>query len=552
MHQRSEEALARLSLVASVGEQLAATFDRQEMVETLVRRVVPLFADAATFAILDEQTQELRRLAVAHVDRTIEAQFRESIFSKPMALTGREPPVRAARSGKPVLLESYRSRPCGRRGRSSGTEPGEALQATSVLAVPLFARGRVVAVLTFAFAGSGRQYSSSDIPVALDIARRGALALERARAFEQERHIAETLQHSMLPDELPDVTGITLCARYRPGGAVDVGGDWYDVVPLPGARVGLAIGDVAGHGVRAAAVMGQLRHALRAFASDGNDPVTVLARLNRFVFEQGPLDMATLCYGVLDPVRGRMEISVAGHPPPLLVQPGRGAEFVDTRPAPPIGADVSSRYSSTIVDLEPGATLVLFTDGLVERRGETLDVGLKRLVDAMRYAPPLLDAACDRLLNQLVGDEHPDDDVALLGLRFVGTGHRHLRMRRPARADELAPVRRVLAAWLETAGVDPEDIGSIVVAVSEAATNAIEHAYGPAEGWFEVEADVEEGPLVTVVVRDAGRWRPKARGGGGRGLTLIGRLVDDFELRRQPGGTEIWMRRGPRGKNVNV
>ena len=211
--------------------------------------------------------------------------------------------------------------------------------------------------------------------------------------------------------------------------------------------------------------------------------------------------MATLCYGVLDPVRGRMEISVAGHPPPLLVQPGRSAEFVDTRPAPPIGADVSSRYSSTIVDLEPGATLVLFTDGLVERRGETLDVGLKRLVDAMRYAPPLLDAACDRLLNRLVGDEHPDDDVALLGLRFVGTGRRHLRLRRPARADELAPVRRVLAAWLETAGVDPEDIGSIVVAVSEAATNAIEHAYGPAEGWFEVEADVEEGPLVTVVVR---------------------------------------------------
>jgi GAF domain-containing protein/anti-sigma regulatory factor (Ser/Thr protein kinase) len=551
LYQRSEEALARLSLVASLGEQLAQTFDRQEMVETLVRRVIPLFADAATLAIVDEEEQQLRRLAVAHVDPSVEADFRATIFSEPMQLTAREPPARAVRTRKPVLLESYPARRSRSRNRT-GNEPTAALAATSVLAVPLFARDRVFAVLTFVFAGSGRQYSSADIPLALDIARRGALALERARAFDQERQIAETLQHSMLPDALPDVTGITLCARYLPGGAIDVGGDWYDVIPLPGARFGLAIGDVAGHGVRAAAVMGQLRHALRAFASDGNDPVTVLARLNRFVFEQGPLDMATLCYGVLDPMRGRIEIAVAGHVPPLLVQPGRAAVFVEARSAPPIGADVSSRYSSAVVDLEPGATLVFFTDGLVERRGETLDAGLERLIDATRYAPPLLDAACDRLLDRLVGDKHPDDDVALLGVRYVGTARRHLRMRRPARADELAPVRRVLAAWLETAGVEPEDIGSIAVAVSEAATNAIEHAYGPAEGWFEVEADVEEGPVVTVAVRDGGRWRPKARGGGGRGLTLIARLVDDFELRRQAGGTEIWMRRGPRGKNLNI
>jgi serine/threonine-protein kinase RsbW len=138
----------------------------------------------------------------------------------------------------------------------------------------------------------------------------------------------------------------------------------------------------------------------------------------------------------------------------------------------------------------------------------------------------------------------------MLGMRYVGPTRGHFRVRRPARAAELAPVRRMLSAWLESGGFGNEEIGSIAVATTEAATNAIEHAYGPTEGWFEVEARIDEQGTVQITVRDGGRWRPKSRGDGGRGLTLIGRLMDDFEVRRRPNGTEIWMQRQPRGEET--
>jgi anti-sigma regulatory factor (Ser/Thr protein kinase) len=170
----------------------------------------------------------------------------------------------------------------------------------------------------------------------------------------------------------------------------------------------------------------------------------------------------------------------------------------------------------------------------------------------VRFAPPTLDAVCDRLIERLVGSTRPADDVAVLGLRYIGTTRGTFRIRRPARPSELAPVRRILAAWLETAGVGIEEIGTIAVAVTEAATNAIEHAYGPIEGWFEVEAAIDADEALNITVRDAGRWRPKARGGGGRGLALIGRLMDEFELRRLPAGTEVWMQRRPRGKTTDI
>ena len=549
LYRRSEDARARLGLVSSVGEQLALTHDGQAMLEMLVDRVVPVFADAAVAALVDDEGRLVRR-ALRHRDPDIESTFRETLFRDPMSVRARRPPARAMRTGKPVLIEEYDARieARGRRRGRSDDEIGRMLEVTSVLSVPLVVQERTMGVVTFAFTNSGRRYHASDLPLALDLARRAAHALERAEALNEERRIAETLQQSMLPEALPDVPGIHLCARYLAGGKIDVGGDWYDTISLPGGRYGLVIGDVAGHGVRAATVMGQFRNALRAFAADGNDPATVIGRLNRYVFEQGPLDMATLCYAVLDPLRGRLEVASAGHLPPLLVAPDEEPQLVAVRPSPPIGADIGSRYSGVTLDLVPGSILLFYTDGLIERRGEALDAGLERLRDAVRYAPPLLDPTCDQVLARLLDGGRPADDVAILGLRFVGTEQGRLRLRRPARAAELAAMRRILASWLETAGVSDDEIGLICVAASEAATNAIEHAYGPKEGWFEVEAAVDREEGVTIIVRDAGRWRPKARGGGGRGLTLIGRLMNEFELVRRPSGTEVWMRRAPMGK----
>jgi anti-sigma regulatory factor (Ser/Thr protein kinase) len=408
--------------------------------------------------------------------------------------------------------------------------------------VPLLDPDNVLGAITLVFTDSGRRYSPGDVPLALDLARRSALAVERARRYHQERRIAETLQRSMLPETIPEVANVGFCASYLPGGRVDVGGDWYDVIPLHAGRLGLAIGDVAGHGIRAAAVMGQLRHALRAFASDHMDAGVVLTRLNRFVFEQGPAEMATLCYAILDPAQGSLDIATAGHLPPLVITPTGDVSFFDARPEAPIGADSASVYDSSYLRLEPGSTFVLYTDGLVERRRESLDDGLARLATEARSAPHALGEMCDHLVSRLVNGARSDDDIALLAMRYLGAEHGHVKIRRPARPSELASVRRVLRARLEAAGVCSEEIGVIAVAVSEAATNAVEHAYGPTEGWFEVEADVGR-DTIEITVRDAGRWRPKARGGGGRGLALIGRLMDEFELRRTPTGTEVWMRR---------
>lgn len=548
LYRRSEDARARLSLVATIGERLAATFDVDAMADMLVRRVVPVFADAASVALYDDDGVTLRRRAFCHVDPAAETAFRAGPYERPIAVDDASPPARAARTGRPVLIEDHVRRN-GREGRR--TDAGEAMRMlapTSVLAIPLTTRGRTLGVLTVAFVASGRHYSPADLPLANDLSRRVALAIERATAFTEERRIAEALQDSMLPDQLPDIPGMRHSARYLSGGKMEVGGDWYDVVPLPGARYGVVIGDVVGHGVRAASVMGQFRHALRAFAADGGDPAAVVARLNRFVFEQGPLDMATLCYGVLDPTRGRIDLSTAAHVPPLLIRPGDSAELVELPPAPPIGADPMSRYTTTSLDLAPGAVFAMYTDGLVERRGEALDVGLARIVETAKSSPAALDAICDHLVSALVGDGRPADDIAVLALQFAGTSLGHLRVRRPAHAAELSAVRRIVSAWLESAGFGAEEIGSIAVAVTEASTNAIEHAYGPAEGWFEVEGEILEDGSVGLTVRDGGRWRPKARGGGGRGLALIGRLMDEFEVRRREVGTEIWMRRAPRGK----
>jgi anti-sigma regulatory factor (Ser/Thr protein kinase) len=192
----------------------------------------------------------------------------------------------------------------------------------------------------------------------------------------------------------------------------------------------------------------------------------------------------------------------------------------------------------------------MYTDGLIERRRESLDVGLQRLLDAVEDAPrPAdLDRMCDHLTATLLPEDGAEDDVAVLTVRYVGNAPGAFRWRRPAHATELGTMRRVMSAWLEAAGIAREDINLISVAVSEAATNSIEHAYGKQEGWVEIEAR-REGDDVVVSVRDGGRWRPKARGGGGRGLGLIGRLMDEFELRRTDQGTEVLMRRSARGRN---
>jgi integral membrane sensor domain MASE1/anti-sigma regulatory factor (Ser/Thr protein kinase) len=353
---------------------------------------------------------------------------------------------------------------------------------------------------------------------------------------ELEHRIAETLQRSLLPERLPQIPGVALAARYTPASAdMEVGGDWYDVVQLPNGHVGLAIGDVAGHGLRAASVMGQLRMALRAYALEEESPAAAVTRLDQLAHRLPLAEMATLVYLVFDPDSGTVRFANAGHPPPLVVA-DEEVSYLREGLAPPIGAAYPGRFPETTFDLVPGSTLLLYTDGLVERRGLSIVDGLARLKAEAARGGDDLDALCDHLLRTMVGG-HVEDDVALVALRAVPLAE-ELHLRLPAEPSVLAPLRGTLRRWLRELGATADETNEILVACGEACTNSIQHAYGAAEGTLEIEL-AHSGRTVDLTVRDRGRWREPGRGEGGRGLPLMRGLMDAVHVQSDPEGTVV-------------
>jgi PAS domain S-box-containing protein len=368
---------------------------------------------------------------------------------------------------------------------------------------------------------------------------------------EREHRIAETLQRSLLPEELPVIPGITLAVRYLPATTgMEVGGDWYDVVPLPNGHVALAIGDVAGHGLRAAATMGQVRMGLRAYALEEHSPVQVMRRIRELVQRLIPSEMATLLYLVFDPDSGSIAFSNAGHLPPLLIPPDGQASYLEEGLAPPLGASPHPDYDvEAEAEVAPGSTLLLFTDGLVERRGVSLRDGLDRLRDEAHAAGPDLEGMCDHILASLLESE-VSDDVALLALRPMPLAGERLRLRVPAEPTVLVSLRHTLRRWLREADAAPEEIYEILVACGEACANAIEHPHGAGAGSVEIEAALVHGEI-DISVRDSGSWRASPPSDGGYGLKLMRGLMDSVEVARGTDGTVVRMRRrlganGPR------
>jgi integral membrane sensor domain MASE1/anti-sigma regulatory factor (Ser/Thr protein kinase) len=362
-----------------------------------------------------------------------------------------------------------------------------------------------------------------------------------ARKAEREHRIAETLQRGLLPDRLPEVPGIGLAARYVPAGAeMAVGGDWYDVVELPSGRIGLAIGDVAGHGPRAASTMGQLRMALRAYALEEPSPAEVVRRLDRLVSRLLMSEIVTLVYLVLDLDSGMVQFANAGHPPPLVVRAGGQISFLEDGLGPPLGCDDPGLPAEARFRLVPGSTLLLFTDGLVERRGTSIDEGLQRLATVAMDCGQDIEAFCDQLLCSMVEDDTADD-VALLVIRPLPLTGRPL-LRVPAEPRVLAPLRQTLRRWLRESDADPHVANDILLACGEVCTNVIEHAYGAKEGPLEISLDVRDG-TAEVTIRDQGSWRPSSGVHGGHGLPLIQELMESVELAGGPDGTVVRMRR---------
>src|SRR5215218_3637984 len=414
--------------------------------------------------------------------------------------------------------------------------------ARSLLGVPLTVDDRMIGVLMVG-AGDGRELGRVDADLLRLAADRIALSIQRAQLYEREHFVAQTLQRSLLPERLPEITGLTVAARYLPAREeARVGGDWYDVVELPGDSVGLAMGDVVSHGIRAASIMGQLRSAIRAYALDRESPGGTLTKLNTVVRGLDQRETATALYFALDLAERTFRFASAGHPPPLLIDPAGSAHFLEEGRSVPLGAHAGTRYREAVARLEPGSTIVLYTDGLVERRGSSLNHGLERLVSEASGHPAEPESLCDRLVGALVGDQPPPDDVALLAARVVTLPEERLELELPCSPDTLAPLRRMLRHWLSGVRASRGELQDILVAVSEAATNAIEHAYGPVEASYLVEGRLS-GDRVIVTVTDSGTWRERRGGEGGRGTHLMRELMDGFELYPSGTGTVVQLER---------
>ena len=414
----------------------------------------------------------------------------------------------------------------------------------SLMASPLVIKGQLAGVVEVAMRAP-RPFTLEDENLLILMADRAGLAIEHARAYEREVSNVEMLQRSLLPQEMPDIEGIQIGARYKPGGA-DVGGDWYDAIPLEGGRVGVAMGDVVGHGIGAASLMGQLRHATRAYALEGHSPAGVLDRLDRLVRSLDGGQMATLLYLVVEPDHGTIHFASAGHVPPLAIGPGGEADYLESAPNPPLGVFESESHRELTAELEPGSTIVLYTDGLVEERGVSIDQGLDalRLAAAQDLCHP--DELCDRLVDAMLAIHPANDDIAVLALRTLPTAPLPLHLEIPSDPTELGSMRRELGSWLRAAGASTDVVEVVQMACHEACSNSIEHGYSFGEGSLSVVAELED-RIVVLTIRDQGGWVDRPDGNlpyRGNGLPMMEALMDTVELTHGNGaGTAVRMAR---------
>jgi serine phosphatase RsbU (regulator of sigma subunit)/anti-sigma regulatory factor (Ser/Thr protein kinase) len=494
--------------------------------ELLVRVVEILHVDTAAILLHDEATDELLARAAKGLEEEVERGVRIPVgrgFAGRIA-AGRVPihilDVDHAEVLNPILREKH---------------------VRSMLGVPLIAEGELLGVLHVGTLTT-RAFTDQDAVVLQLAASRVAPSIQRARlmeALQREHSAGVALQRSLLPERLPIVVGVPVAARYLPS-RDEVGGDWYDVLALNRGTVGVAIGDVAGHGVRAAALMAELRSTMRAYAVDGHSPGVVLERVDRLVRGSGEMRMATATYAVYDPETNELCYATAGHPPPLLVAADGESRLLPVEVHPPLGTMPYASYAEQQCSLQGGDTVLFYTDGLIERRGEPLDAGFDRLRAAgtgVRGA----EALCRTLTRELVPSEGVADDIAMVALHCEPVPER-LALMLPARPETLADVRRALRRWLRAIRASNDDVAVITLAVGEACANAVEHAYSPTPAVYAIEA-LEEAGTVTITVRDSGRWRRPRGENRGRGLTIMENAMDELEVRQTTDGTEIVLRK---------
>jgi anti-sigma regulatory factor (Ser/Thr protein kinase)/FixJ family two-component response regulator len=523
----AEEMASTIGRLERLTEAALTNLSLDELLHELLGHVCELLeTDTAEILLLDEERQVLEVKAERGLYGEADARFTV--------------PVGAGFAGR--IVSERRSIVIDDISQAEVLSPILRNRVQSLLGVPLLAEERIIGVMHVGTTGS-RRFSAEDTVVLQLAADRAGRAIERARRFQQEHDTAVTLQRSLLPDRLPDVPGLALAARYLPGAAgTEVGGDWYDVIPLADGRVGIAMGDVVGRGIPAASLVGQLRNGLRAYAIEGHSPSAVLERLDRLVQSLNPGRMATLMYMVLESDGRNAVFANAGHLPPLVVEEERAPWLLEGPRGVPLGVLPYASFEEAGARLEPGSTLVLYTDGLVEERGISIEI---RLDDMLRVAAQPFEGPnelCDLLLRELLPEGPGADDVAVLAMNTAPASTDRLSLTLPAEPEALITARRALRNWLAEVGVDPEALYDITLATGEACTNAIEHAYAPGEATFDLEATRRDSDVL-VTVRDYGAWREPRGQNRGRGLKLMETLMDDVNVRREATGTTVELRR---------
>ncbi|MEU9236930.1 SpoIIE family protein phosphatase [Streptomyces subrutilus] len=566
---RAEVARERLQLLYDAGVRIGTTLDVVRTAEELSEVAVPRFADFVTVELLepvlrgDEPSSavgvytEMRRAAMSGVrgDQPLQPVGDIIRFIVPTA-----PMAAALDAGEAVLAPDLHAAMGWRAQDSQGTREALDYGLHSLISVPLQARGVVLGMANFwRAADTPEAFDEEDRSFAMELAARAAVSIDNARRFTREHATAVALQRSLLPRVLPDLTAVDVAFRYLPAKA-GVGGDWFDVIPLPGARVALVVGDVVGHGVHAAATMGRLRTAVHNFSTLDLPPDELLGHLDELISridqsdtggdgaegedtageagdEPAAITGATCLYAVYDPVSGRCVMASAGHPGPALIRPDGDVEFPELPAGLPLGVG-GMPFEATGFRLPAGSRLVLFTDGLVEDRRRDFDTGLGLLRDTLSRPGRSPEQACADVLAALLSPV-PGDDIALLiaDTRRLDAD-RIAEWEVPGEAAAVSRVRNAGAAQLAAWGLEDVSFTTELI-LSELVTNAIRYGSAP------VRVRLLRDRTLICEVSDGSSTSPHLRYAattdeGGRGLFLVAQYADRWGVRYTDRGKVIW------------
>ena len=562
----------RLRFVGAATRRIARGIDLDEIVMGLCRATVPTFSDAILvylrdpLPVGDERPTGPVVLRLRRTDRIPEERDTEGVLLPAAFEPDPEPSALAdlstlttelcevrpggalnevLRGVRPVFADAPAARAALPELLGEGGEAVVPGGQRAILA-PLRGRRRVIGAALFLRRPERPAFEADDLLVAAQLATHSALGIDKAVLYGREAYIADELQRTMLPETLPRPTGVRLASRYLPAAeTARVGGDWYDAIPLPGSRVALVVGDVMGHSMTSAAIMGQLRTTAQTLAGLDLPPQEVLHHLDEQAQRLGTDRMATCLYAVYDPVTHRITIANAGHPPPVLLHLGGRAEVLRVPPGAPIGVG-GVDFEAVELDAPAGATLLLYTDGLVESRLRDVWTGIEQLREKLAATaqltgpdhPPPLEALCDEVLDML-GPGDRDDDIALLAARFDGIAPSDVAYwtlepeeTAPGQARRLA--RRALARWnLE------ELTDSVELLVSEVVTNAVRYASRPVSLRL-LRTDVLRCEVGDDVPQLPRLRQARATDEGGRGLYLVNRLARRWGATRLSTGKVVW------------